>query len=383
MLYHYTIRYTFFQQIKAHPLQGREGMIYYFMMKKICVYLCILTILTGLLFSFPLVSTADTESGQADESSVGKYGMLPIYGRDVEDGIYDIEVEVSSPLIQISEARLKVSGGKMEADLMLQGGDISRLFLGTAEEAGKSSSSDDISGVKGEDGAYTYTVPVEALDKAIFCAVLLKGEESWREQVILFDATSLPEDALLLDLPDYDAIEAAMKSQTAAAETEENTSEKVDLESQEPVEPMDIDMEDGEYSIEVALVGGSGKATVSSPTILIVKDGKAYAKLVWSSSNYDYMIVGNRKYINTSLDGGNSTFKIPIAVMDSEMPVIADTTAMGTPHEISYRLTFYSESIDSKSQLPQEAAKKVVVVAFIIIVGGGILNHFVNKKRKC
>ena len=95
------------------------------------------------------------------------------------------------------------------------------------------------------------------------------------------------------------------------------------------------------------------------------------------------MIVGNRKYINTSLDGGNSTFKIPIAVMDSEMPVIADTTAMGTPHEISYRLTFYSESIDSKSQLPQEAAKKVVVVAFIIIVGGGILNHFVNKKRKC
>lgn len=179
----------------------------------------------------------------------------------MEDGIYDIEVEVSSPLIQISEARLKVSGGKDGGRPYAAGRRYLPAVLGTAEEAGKSSSSDDISGVKGEDGAYTYTVPVEALDKAIFCAVLLKGEESWREQVILFDATSLPEDALLLDLPDYDAIEAAMKSQTAAAETEENTSEKVDLESQEPVEPMDIDMEDGEYSIEVALVGGSGKAT--------------------------------------------------------------------------------------------------------------------------
>lgn len=98
-----------------------------------------------------------------------------------------------------------------------------------------------------------------------------------------------------------------------------------------------------------------------------MKDGKAYAKLVWSSSNYDYMIVGNRKYINTSLDGGNSTFKIPIAVMDSEMPVIADTTAMGTPHEISYRLTFYSESIDSKSQLPQEAGKESCCRSVLII----------------
>ena len=30
---------------------------------------------------------------------------------------------------------------------------------------------------------------------------------------------------------------------------------------------------------------------------------------------------------------------------DEEMPVIADTLAMGTPHEINYTLTFYSDSI--------------------------------------
>ena len=39
------------------------------------------------------------------------------------------------------------------------------------------------------------------------------------------------------------------------------------------------------------MTGGSGKATVVSPTVFLVKDGKAYAKLQWSSSNYDYMIV--------------------------------------------------------------------------------------------
>ena len=79
----------------------------------------------------------------------------------------------------------------------------------------------------------------------------------------------------------------------------------------------------------------------------------------------------------------NSVFEIPILTMDEGMSVIADTTAMGAPHEINYTLTFYSDSIGSKSQLPQEAAKRVVAVAIVIIVGGGILNYFVNKRNHC
>ena len=39
---------------------------------------------------------------------------------------------------------------------------------------------------------------------------------------------------------------------------------------------MQIDKADGEYSIQVDLEGGSGKAMVTSPTILTVKDGQAY-----------------------------------------------------------------------------------------------------------
>lgn len=152
--------------------------------------------------------------------------------------------------------------------------------------------------------------------------------------------------------------------------------------AKQPVEPMKVNLEDGEYSIEVAIAGGSGKAGVSSPTLLIVKDGCTYARLVWSSSYYDYMIVGTRKYLNLSEEGVNSSFEIPIAAMDEEMTVIADTTAMGTPHEIEYTLTFYMDSIGAKSQMPQEAAKRVVVIALVIIVGGGILNHYVQKKRR-
>jgi len=133
-----------------------------------------------------------------------------------------------------------------------------------------------------------------------------------------------------------------------------------------------LDKEDGEYSIQVELEGGSGKASVTSPTLITVKNGEVTADIQWSSSNYDYMIVDGEKYLPVNEEGTNSEFLIPVTIMDESMPVIADTTAMGTPH-----------SIGSKSQMPQEAAKRVVAVALVIIVGGGILNYFVNKRNRC
>ena len=146
---------------------------------------------------------------------------------------------------------------------------------------------------------------------------------------------------------------------------------------------IETDLEDGEYSIQVDLEGGSGKASVSSPTLMLVKNGRMYAELQWSSSNYDYMIVDGEKFQNESEEGRNSVFTIPVTALDDKMEVIADTLAMGAPHEIDYTLTFYEASIGSKGHLPQEAAKRVVAVAMVIIVGGGILNYFVNKRNRC
>ena len=146
---------------------------------------------------------------------------------------------------------------------------------------------------------------------------------------------------------------------------------------------IETDLEDGEYSIQVDLEGGSGKASVSSSTLMLVKNGRMYAELQWSSSNYDYMIVDGEKFQNESEEGRNSVFTIPVTALDDKMEVIADTLAMGAPHEIDYTLTFYEASIGSKGQLPQEAAKRVVAVAMVIIVGGGILNYFVNKRNRC
>lgn len=101
-----------------------------------------------------------------------------------------------------------------------------------------------------------------------------------------------------------------------------------------------FDLTDGEYAIDVTMTGGSGKATIQSPTLLTLNDGIAYATITWSSSNYDYMIVDGQKYLNESEEDANSHFTIPIADLTQDVPVIADTLAMGTPHEVQYVLTF-------------------------------------------
>ena len=143
---------------------------------------------------------------------------------------------------------------------------------------------------------------------------------------------------------------------------------------------MAAEEEDGEYSIGVDIVGGSGKAFVSSPALMTIRGGRAYARLVWSSDSYDYMVLNGEKYLNLSEEGANSSFVVPITAMDAPIEVIGDTTAMGTPYEVHYLLTFHSDAIDSKSALPQEAAKRVGFIALGIIVGGGILNYFVKRK---
>ncbi|MBQ0065209.1 MAG: hypothetical protein KBT48_05550 [Firmicutes bacterium] len=85
--------------------------------------------------------------------------------------------------------------------------------------------------------------------------------------------------------------------------------------------------------------GGSGRASIASPTTLVIEDEKKEVQIVWSSPYYDYMIVNGEKYENEATEG-NSTFTIPVQDLDQALHVIADTTAMSVPHEIEYTLTF-------------------------------------------
>lgn len=284
----------------------------------------------------------------SDSEGLEKYGMLPIYGIDVEDGAYPVDILYDTEDVEAIQGELMVTDGDMQAEITLEGKDVIQ----------------------------TCTIPVPALNKEFTYSVLWENTEKRTEISMLIDASSLPSEALKVTLPDYDKIEAAI---TAYEETETEEEEK--SEAFIPADPVALDRKDGEYSIQVDLTGGSGKAYISSPAILYVRDGKAYARLAWSSENYDYMIVGGEKYLPVN-ETGNSVFEVPITVMDDDMYVIADTTAMGTPHEVNYVLNFYSDSIASKAQMPQEAAKRVLAVALVIIIGGGILSHYLKKKNQ-
>ncbi len=103
--------------------------------------------------------------------------------------------------------------------------------------------------------------------------------------------------------------------------------------------------EDGNYTANVALSGGTGRASIQSPAKLRCTNGQFYATLQWSSPNFDYMKVNGTRYDLISAPGADSAFEIPVAAFDTPLPVIADTIAMSEPHEVEYAITFDSASL--------------------------------------
>ena len=262
---------------------------------------------------------------------VGVEGMVPVTAADVADGTYEVEVESSSSMFKITKAVLTVENGEMTVDLTLSGTSYLVLYPGTGTEAAADTEDHYIGYTEDADGAYTYTIPVPALDQPFPCAAFSAKKEQWYDRSLLVRADSLPSEAVLVELPDYEALEKAAREARIEAMKGEG-------EETLPI-PSILDLADGEYAINVFMEGGSGKASVASPATLNVKDGVGAVRLEWSSPNYDYMLVDGVRYepVNTE---GNSVFEVPVTVLCEPLTMIADTTAMSTPHEIEYTFTF-------------------------------------------
>lgn len=257
---------------------------------------------------------ADGLAGDSETASpldVVEDGMTPVYADELADGVYPVEVDSSSNMFKITDCSLTVSDGQMEAVMTMGGKGYLKVFMGTGEEALKASEDEFIPYEENETGAHTFRVPVDALDMGIDCSAFSKNKEKWYDRVLVFRSDSLPAGAFL---------------------------------SGGPVTAKELSLEDGSYTAEVIVEGGSGRASVQSPASIRVEDGKVWATIVWSSSNYDYMKVDGVKY--DLLEGyETSAFEIPVAGFDWKLPVTADTVAMSQPHEIGYTLTFDSESL--------------------------------------
>lgn len=260
-------------------------------------------------FHFPLsvFSQVASSSEMLAPSKVGTDDMLPVLAGDVLDGDYEIALESSSSMFRIVNSVLHVKDGRMSASLTMSGKGYSKLFLGSAEAASESKGQGEILPNDG-DGAVIFEIPVSALNSSIDCAAFSKKKSKWYDRQILLDASSLPEEKLLV-------------------------SPKIEK----------INLKNGKYRMNVELTGGSGKAKITSPVKVTVKDGKAFAVIEWSSPNYDYMKVNHERYDADKKileKGGNSTFTIPVYALDKKIPVIADTVAMSKAHEIQYWIQF-------------------------------------------
>ena len=252
-------------------------------------------------------STVETAPAAESESEP------PAAEATLPDGVYTADFNTDSSMFHANEScdgkgTLTVADGQMTMHVSLQSKKIVNLYLGMAADAADHEAdwlqptTDTVTYSDGtSEEVYGFDIPVAAVDTDFQLAILgTKG--TWYDHTVSV-ANAEPADETAAEAP-----------------------------------------ADGSYTCAVTLEGGSGRATVESPAALTVADGAMTATIVWSSPNYDYMLIDGEKYLPINTEG-NSTFEIPVAALDTALAVTADTVAMSTPHEIDYTLTFDSATL--------------------------------------
>ena len=150
----------------------------------------------GMVF-MPAAAYGASEGREAAEA-IGQESAVPVPGYALKDGTYPIEAESSSSMFRIVRAELTVKDGSMKAAVTLGGKGYLKLFMGTGEEALDADPSQYIGFSEDADGAYTYELPVEALDQGLECAAFSKRKQKWYDRQIVFKGDTLPKEAWVL-----------------------------------------------------------------------------------------------------------------------------------------------------------------------------------------
>ncbi len=234
------------------------------------------------------------------------------------DGVYTAEFSTDSSMFHVSEAcdgkgTLTVKDGVMTIHISLGSKKILNLYPGLAEDAAKDGAvlleptTDTVTYSDGmTEEVYGFDVPVPVIGEEFDLALIGTKGKWYDHKVKVSDPVA------------------------------EGAADTFDLSA----------VEDGSYTIELTMEGGSGRASIQSPAQLAITAGAATATLEWSSPNYDYMLVNGEKYLPVNTEG-NSVFEVPVETLDAPLTMIGDTVAMSTPHEVEYTVTFHSETLES------------------------------------
>ena len=234
------------------------------------------------------------------------------------DGVYTAEFSTDSSMFHVSEAcdgkgTLMVKDGVMTIHISLGSKKILNLYPGLAEDAAKDGAvlleptTDTVTYSDGmTEEVYGFDVPVPVIGEEFDLALIGTKGKWYDHKVKVSDPVA------------------------------EGAADTFDLSA----------VEDGSYTIELTMEGGSGRASIQSPAQLAIADGAAMAILEWSSPNYDYMLLNGEKYLPVNTEG-NSVFEVPVEALDAPLTMIGDTVAMSTPHEVEYTVTFHSDTLQN------------------------------------
>ena len=167
---------------------------------------------------------------------------------------------------------------------------------------------------------YGFDIPVPAIDEE-FDVALIGTKGKWYDHKV---SVKNP-----VKSDDTDAKKDDKENKDADSKADDTDKDAKDSKTSEGKTLADLNLEDGDYTMDVTLTGGSGRATIDSPAAINVEGDKATATIVWSSPNYDYMLVDGEKYEPVNKDG-NSTFEIPVSVFDAEMEVTVSVVGSRT-----------------------------------------------------
>lgn len=294
----------------------------------------------------------------------------------VANGIYSMDVTSSSSMFKVVDCILTAKDGKMSAVLTLSGTGYGYLYMGTKEEAASADQSSWIPYQVNEEGKYTYTVPVEALDKEIAVAAYSIKKGIWYDRTLIFQSETMKK---IADLNSTDsenkgdsgnngntgnsgttggssntgntgtnnsAFPGGSVSGTNSGKTDGNDGKADNVskyESDTSGSTSHVDsgttLKDGVYTPDrFTWSGGTGKVQITCNKVTI-QNGQAYATLVFSSNHYQYVKANGNKYYTTK-GGGSATVVIPVA-LNQNNKIIGMTDKMSVAHEIEYTIFIY------------------------------------------
>lgn len=294
----------------------------------------------------------------------------------VANGIYSMDVTSSSSMFKVVDCILTAKDGKMSAVLTLSGTGYGYLYMGTKEEAASADQSSWIPYQVNEEGKYTYTVPVEALDKEIAVAAYSIKKGIWYDRTLTFQSETMKK---IADLNSTDsenkgdsgnngntgnsgttggssntgntgtnnsAFPGGSVSGTNSGKTDGNDGKADNVskyESDTSGSTSHVDsgttLKDGVYTPDrFTWSGGTGKVQITCNKVTI-QNGQAYATVVFSSDHYQYVKANGNKYYTTK-GGGSATAVIPVA-LNQNNKIIGMTDKMSVAHEIEYTIFIY------------------------------------------